>query len=137
MHDLVRRALFSRLVREVGTTYVSQVFGSGLGFVIQLLLQRALGPAEYGILSIAVSVGVFAGVLTDVGISHAMIRFGSKWLAEASGTSRAMAICSAALRLRLGLALLVSIVGYLASGWILSTFYSHAHRLGPPLRLVF
>jgi len=137
MYSLVRRALVSTLMREVGTTYVSQVIGSGLGFVIQLLLQRTLGPAEYGILSIAVSVGVFAGVLTDVGISHAMIRFGSKWLTEAPNTPRAMAFCSAALRLRVGLALVVSAVGYLASGWILSTFYSHAHGLNGPLRLVF
>jgi len=137
MHHLVRRVMVSGLVREVGTTYVGQIIGSGLGFVIQLLLQRALGPAEYGLLSIAVSVGVFAGVLTDVGVSHAMIRFGSKWLIEAPGTSKAMACCSAALRLRIALALLVSVVGYLASSWILSTVYSHAHGLGPPLRLVF
>ena len=80
---------------------------------------------------------MFAGVLTDVGVSHAMIRFGSKWLAEAPGTPKTMAYCSAALRLRLGLALVVSVVGYLASSWILSTFYSHADGLGPPLRLVF
>jgi O-antigen/teichoic acid export membrane protein len=48
-----------------------------------------------------------------------------------------MACCSAALRLRIGLALVVSLVGYLASSWILSTFYSHTDGLGPPLRLVF
>jgi O-antigen/teichoic acid export membrane protein len=48
-----------------------------------------------------------------------------------------MAFCSAALRLRLGLALIVSGVGYLTSGWILSTFYSHAPNLGGPLKLVF
>jgi O-antigen/teichoic acid export membrane protein len=124
-------------VREVGMTYSGQVVGSGLGFVVQLLLQKNLGPADYGILSIAVSVGVFAGVLTDVGISHAMIRFGSKWLAEAPGTPKGMARCAAALRLRLRLALIVSVVGYLASGWILSTFYPHTEGLGTPLWLVF
>lgn len=118
-------------------TYSGQVVGSGLGFVVQLLLQKRLGPAEYGILSIAVSVGVFAGVLTDVGISHAMIRFGSRWLAEAPGTSKAMARCAAALRMRLGLALLVSATGYFSSGWILSTFYPDAEGLGTPLRLIF
>ena len=118
-------------------TYSGQVVGSGLGFVVQLLLQKNLGPADYGILSIAVSVGVFAGVLTDVGISHAMIRFGSKWLAEAPGTPKGMARCAAALRLRLRLALIVSVVGYLASGWILSTFYPHTEGLGTPLWLVF
>ena len=48
-----------------------------------------------------------------------------------------MARCSAALRLRLRLALVVSVVGYLSSGWILSTFYPHAEGLGTPLRLVF
>ena len=118
-------------------TYSGQMVGSGLGFVVQLLLQKTMGPADYGILSIAVSVGVFAGVLTDVGISHAMIRFGSKWLAEAPGTSKGMARCAAALRLRLRLALVVSAVGLLTSGWILATFYPHTEGLGTPLRLVF
>lgn len=137
MHSLIRRGLASSLVREVGMTYSGQMVGSGLGFVVQLLLQKTMGPADYGILSIAVSVGVFAGVLTDVGISHAMIRFGSKWLAEAPGTSKGMARCAAALRLRLRLALVVSAVGLLTSGWILATFYPHTEGLGTPLRLVF
>ncbi|MEQ1572767.1 MAG: oligosaccharide flippase family protein [Vicinamibacterales bacterium] len=137
MRHLIQQALGSSLLREVAITYSGQVVGSGLGFVIQLLLQKQLGPADYGILSIAVSVGVFAAVLTDVGISHAMIRFGSKWLGEAPGTSKAMARCAAALRMRVGLAAVVSVVGYLSSGWILSTFYPHAEGLGTPLRLVF
>lgn len=137
MRDLIRQALGSSLFREVGMTYSGQVVGSGLGFVVQLLLQKHLGPADYGVLSIAVSVGVFAGVLTDVGISHAMIRFGSKWLADAPGTPKAMARCAAALRMRLRLALVVSVIGYVSSGWILSTFYPHTEGLGTPLRLVF
>ena len=71
------------LFREVSITYSGQMVGSGIGFVIQLLLQRTLGPADYGILALAVSVGSLASVLTDVGVSHAMVRFGSKYLAEA------------------------------------------------------
>jgi O-antigen/teichoic acid export membrane protein len=135
--DLARRAARSRLAREVLMTYSGQIVGSGIGFVVQLLLQRELGPAQYGVLSIAVSVGVFAGVLTDVGLSHAMIRFGSKWLADAPGTPAAMARCGAALRLRLVLAVVVSATGYLAAGWILATFYAGTPDLEGPLRWVF
>ncbi|MFN8178431.1 MAG: oligosaccharide flippase family protein [bacterium] len=135
--DLIGRATRSSLVREVGMTYSGQIVGSGIGFVVQLLLQKSLGPAEYGVLAIAVSVGTFAGVLTDIGVSHAMIRFGSKWLADAPGTPKGMARCSAALFIRLRLALVVSVVGYLSAGWILATFYPHTEGLGTPLRLVF
>jgi O-antigen/teichoic acid export membrane protein len=137
IRDLIRRASQSHLAREVLLTYSGQIVGSGIGFVIQLLLQKELGPAAYGVLSIAVSVGTFAGVLTDVGISHAMIRFGSKWLTEAPGTPAAMARCAAALRLRLRLAIVVSLAGYLAAGWILRTFYPGTEGLEAPLRWVF
>lgn len=134
---LVRSAIESRLAREVLMTYSGQILGSGIGFVIQLLLQKELGPADYGILSIAVSVGTFAGVLTDVGLSHAMIRFGSKWLADAPGTPKGMARCAAALRVRLALAAAVSVAGYLAAGWILRTFYAGTPGLEGPLRWIF
>ncbi len=135
--DLIRRASRSSLAREILLTYAGQIVGSGIGFVIQLLLQKQLGPSEYGVLSIAVSVGVFAGVLTDVGISHAMIRFGSHWLKAAPDTSQAISRCAAALRLRLRLAVIVSLIGYLASGWILDTFYAGTEGLETPLRWVF
>jgi len=133
----LRRAAQSGLAREVLMTYSGQIVGSGLGFVVQLLLQRELGPSDYGVLSIAVSIGTFAGVLTDVGLSHAMIRFGSKWLAEAPGTPKAIARCAAALRMRLVLAAVVSVSGYLASGWILDTFYGGSPALERPLRWIF
>lgn len=137
IRDLIRSAMESRLAREVLMTYSGQIMGSGIGFLIQLLLQKKLGPAEYGILSIAVSVGTFAGVLTDVGLSHAMIRFGSKWLADAPGTPKAMARCAAALRMRLALAAAVSLSGYLSAGWILRTFYAATPGLEAPLRWIF
>ena len=137
LEELLHSAMESRLAREVLMTYSGQIVGSGIGFVIQLLLQKQLGPAQYGILSIAVSVGTFAGVLTDVGLSHAMIRFGSRWLADAPGTPKAMARCAASLRIRVALAAVVSLAGYLASGWILRTFYADTPDLAGPLRWIF
>ena len=38
-------------------TYAGTVLGSGIGFVIQLYLQKNLGPEDYDILGLATAVG--------------------------------------------------------------------------------
>ena len=104
------------LVQEVGVTYVGQMAASGTGFLVQLFLQRELGPGDYGILGLATAVGSLAGVATDLGVSHAMVRFGSKYLAE--DPERAMPRFTASLMLRLMLAVVVTMVGYWSATFI-------------------
>src|SRR5262245_61149007 len=113
------------LARQVAVTYSGHIVGSGLGFLVQLLLQRQLAPADYGVLAIAVAVGSFAGVLTDSGISFAMVRLGGVAIARAPESTNGIVRCAAALRLRLGLTVVVSAIGFLSADAILTIFYPH------------
>ncbi len=115
-------------------TYAGQVVASGLGFALQLFLQKQMGPADYGVLGLAVSIGSLSGVLTDLGLSHAMVRFGSKYLSE--DPTRARASFAATLLLRLALNLIVTTVGYL-SAYFLAVQVFEEPELAQPLRLVF
>jgi len=130
----IHRTWESQLFRQVGLTYSAQMIGAGLGLFVQLFLQRALGVADYGILSLAVSVGTLVQVFTDAGVSHAMVRFGSKYLAE--DPSKAGARFVAALLLRLALTVIVSAAGLIASTWIAADLFQKP-ELFQPLILVF
>lgn len=109
--DRLRRALSTPLFREVAVTYSGQLFGSGIGFLIQILLQRKLGAGDYGLLGLAGSVGMLTAVATDLGISHAMVRFASRYLAE-QRADLAMARFAAGFWMRMALAAVVSVVGF-------------------------
>lgn len=122
------------MLREVAVTYSGLVVGSGIGFLIQLFLQRSMGPSEYGVLGLAVATGTLTGVLTDLGLSHAMIRFGSKYLAEAPG--RAMSRFSAVLLWRTVLAVVVSTTGFLTARWLAVEVFDKPELLRP-LRFVY
>lgn len=128
----VRQAAQSRLLREVAMTYSGQLVGSGIGFVIQLLLQRNLGPAQYGVLGIAVSTATLTAVLTDAGLSHAMIRFGSRELAEhRQEPARANAYLLSALLMRLALTAVVSLVGFFTARWVALDLFGEPALEGP------
>jgi O-antigen/teichoic acid export membrane protein len=113
----VRAALASPVFREIAVTYSGQLVGSGIGFLIQILLQRKLGSADYGLLALAGSVGMLTAVVTDLGLSHAMVRFASRDLAEGK-VDRAMAAFAAAFWMRMGLAAVVALVGWATAGLV-------------------
>ena len=116
-------------------TYAGQLAGSGIGFVIQLLLQRQLGPSDYGLLGLATSIGTLTGVMTDLGLSHAMVRFGSRCLSEGNRRGAA-AHFAATLWLRLGLAVIVSLVGF-STAHLVATSLFNKPELGGPLAYTY
>ena len=122
------------LVRDIGVTYAGTVIGSGIGFVIQLYLQKHLGPEDYGILGLATAVGTLAGVFTDLGLSDAMIRFAGKYREDQPDT--AISRCAAALLARLALIVVVGVVGFLAADYIATNLYEKP-ELRTPLAWVF
>ena len=131
----VRRTLSSRVFREVAITYTGQLFGSGIGFLIAVLLQRKLGSADYGLLGLAGSVGMLTVVLTDLGIGHAMVRYGSKYLAEGR-VDLAMPRFAAAFRMQMGLSCVVALVGF-ASASLVAEHLFHKPDLRWPLAFQF
>ena len=117
MYERLRAFLGTKLFREVAITYTGQLLGSGIGFLLQILLQGQLGPDDYGVLGLAGSVGQLTGVLTDIGLSHAMIRFASPHVSEGR-PEQAMTRFAGALLVRFLLACVVAGVGFASASAI-------------------
>jgi O-antigen/teichoic acid export membrane protein len=117
LYERLRAFLGTRLFREVAITYTGQLLGSGIGFLLQILLQGQLGPEDYGVLGLAGSVGQLTGVLTDIGLSHAMIRFGSPHVSEGR-PEQAMTRFAGTLLVRFLLACVVAGVGFASASAI-------------------
>ncbi len=65
-HGPTRNTLFSLITQGAGAVFT---------IVLTLFLVRELGPVEYGVLALAVSVGTLALLISDLGISTSAARF--------------------------------------------------------------
>lgn len=88
--------------RNTFSFLVQQMLSVGFSAALTLFLVRALGPAEFGVLALTVSVGTIALLISDFGISAAAARY----LAE---NTRSRAHVAAVLRTGIGLKVFASI----------------------------
>lgn len=123
------------LFKEFFLTAGAQIMGSGMGFILQIALQNILKTDLYGIYKTATSVMSITTTATDAGLSHAMVRFASKYASEGD-MPKAMARIATALVLRLVLTLVTSLVGYLMVDYLANDVYENP-GLVEPMRWVF
>lgn len=100
------RATGDTIARSTGLAAVSQLSVAAFTAFLTLYLVRVLGPSEYGIFAVAVSVGALALLPSDLGISLSAARF----IAERREEPTAAAdILRDALRLKVVVGLVVSV----------------------------
>lgn len=63
------------IARNTAFSFLTQLTTAALTAVLMLFLVRVLGPAEYGLFALALSVSSIALTASDLGISHATSRF--------------------------------------------------------------
>lgn len=66
MHDL--RSPLRRLAHSAGSLAMLNLASMALAFFIGVLLARRLGPAEYGIYGLAMTIATLAGLITELGL---------------------------------------------------------------------
>ena len=64
----------SRAIAGFGWSFVDNLSGTGINFIVGLILARQLGPEIFGIVGIAMIFVSLSNVLTDGGFSNALIR---------------------------------------------------------------
>ena len=100
------RATGDTIARSTGLAAVSQLSVAAFTAFLTLYLVRVLGPSEYGIFAVALSVGALALLPSDLGISLSAARF----IAERREEPTAAAdILRDALRLKVVVGLVVSV----------------------------
>jgi O-antigen/teichoic acid export membrane protein len=117
--------------RNTGFAFAVKMTGAVFSAVLAIFLIRYLGPAEYGALALAMSVGALVFLPSDLGVAQAAARY----VAEA-GADRGVvaAVISDATRLKLLASGLVSIALALLAGPIANAY--DAPEIAWPLRIV-
>ena len=93
-----------RIISNAFFLVCSDVVIRGAGAVAGLLVARQIGATQYGALALAVTIGVFASYLTDLGLTDTFIREGSRSGADVGGLLRSV------LTLRLALAVAATLL---------------------------
>lgn len=120
-------------IQDVAVSMVPQGVSLVTGFASAILLTRGLGPSGFGQYELVLSVVGIAFSLSDLGIGQTSIRYASRAVAKGD-TQQQCAILRWAFRLRLVLAIVISVVLFLISP-ILSTQIWHIDGLTGVLRL--
>jgi O-antigen/teichoic acid export membrane protein len=117
--------------RNVGFAFAVKMVGAVCTAALTIFLARYLGPDEYGIFALAMSVGALVALPSDLGIAQSAARF----VAEAIGQKGAMAaIISDAVRVKLLASTVVSLALIALAGPIADAY--DAPDLEWPLRVV-
>ena len=104
-------------------SFLTQFSTAGFTAVLTLYLVRALGPREFGVFTLAVSVGALVYLPSDFGISGSASRF----IAERRGDDSAIAaLLSDALRLKLAISTSLSVLMIALAGPIADAYGEHS-----------
>ncbi len=115
-----------RLLRTTSFLMAARIFGTGLGFLIQLALVRLLTSADYGIYVVAMSLAAVLSILCAFGFPSITARFVSLY-AEQGDRSNLAGFIDAAQRHALALSIFVTGLG--AALIFLGGFVPHAYQM--------
>lgn len=124
----------SRIAKDSAIVLTGNVLSAGLGFVATVLIIRALGPAEFGLFSVALAVMGIAAQFSDFGISHGLVRFASLYLQK--DKLKADLMFKVSLKVRLIMAAMVFLVGFLVSEALATQLFGEPDLIFP-LKLAF
>lgn len=123
-------------MREVarGTmlAFVLKVAGSGLAFAFNVAIARMLGAEGAGLYFLALSVTAIGSIIGSVGLDNALLRFTATHATQGEW-GKVKGVHALGMRLAIGVSALLSILGFIAAGWI-ATWLFHKPELTAPLR---
>jgi O-antigen/teichoic acid export membrane protein len=103
----------SKIGTDSAIVIIGNILGAALGFIATILITRTLGPAQFGIFSVALAVMGIASQISDFGVSTGSVRFTSLYLK--TNIQKANLIFKVSLKLKLIIGTIVFIIGFFAS----------------------
>ena len=103
----------SKIGKDSAIVLTGNILGAGLGSIATILITRTLGPAQFGLFSVALAVMMIASQFSDFGIGTGLVRFASSYLKD--DNQKANLMFKVSLKLKLIIATLVFLIGFFAS----------------------
>ena len=77
--------LLKTVVTGTGLALGIRVLGVGLGYALEIILARLLGPGDYGVYSLVIAWITLAALFAPLGLHHAVVRFIPEYIAQEDG----------------------------------------------------
>lgn len=126
--------LKSKIARDSVIVLSGNVISAGLGFFATVLITRTLGPAQFGLFSVALAVMMATSQFSDFGISTGLVRFSSLYLQ--TDKLKANLMFKVSLKIRLIIAPIIFLIGFLVSGALANQVFGKPDLIFP-LKLAF
>ena len=75
LEKIKQPGLIASFIKKAGIAFVIQVMGAGLGYLLQVFLARVMGHGEYGFYTYILAWASIAGVICNLGMPVAVLRF--------------------------------------------------------------
>jgi O-antigen/teichoic acid export membrane protein len=75
IHKIQQPGLIASLIKKAGITFVIQILGVGLGYLLQVFLARVMGAEEYGLYTYIFAWATICALICNLGIPVAVLRF--------------------------------------------------------------
>lgn len=112
--------LQNKLLKESLWALLAKLFAAGMGFFLFIFVPRLLGPKDYGIFALTMSILTFFMLFADLGISSSSSKFIAQYIKKDKFQVRN--IIKEVLLLRVLTLVVVFIVGYFSINFITETF---------------
>jgi O-antigen/teichoic acid export membrane protein len=132
--EKVKKILLTATLRDSSLTMFGTTVNGLLGAVFYILVARYLGPAQFGLFSIATLVLNMVADIGDLGTNTGLVRFVSAH--RVNDPERANRFLKLGFKIKLVAALIVGSIGLLLSSWI-AVFLFKKPELTPLLRIAF
>ncbi|HHH42769.1 MAG TPA: hypothetical protein ENK49_01405, partial [Gammaproteobacteria bacterium] len=119
---------------QTATIFTGRMFAAILGFIVSLLVARLLGPVDFGLFSLFLTLLIVGANVLGEGFTPAIVHFYNRYAPQS--ISRANAVLSSALAWRLLLSVPVGIAGWAAGNWIAEAGFSEP-AYGLPIGMGF
>jgi O-antigen/teichoic acid export membrane protein len=130
----IKEAITHKITADFIVLFAGRLTASGIGFFIGIIVARSLGPAEFGLYSIAMVIFQISVVIAEMGIGMSIVRFVP--LYRKKDPQRAEYYLMVGFWLLLGLAVSVTVIGLSLSKTIALGIYGKS-RFIDPVRLGF
>ncbi|HIH26255.1 flippase [Candidatus Woesearchaeota archaeon] len=132
MKDETDKAL-KDIAKGAGFAFAGIMISKVLGYSYRLIIAR-LGPEDYGILSIALAIFNFLGIIAVLGMPQAIQRYVS-FYKERKQESKILGIVRYCLRLTFSFGVIIALILFILSDWIAVSIF-HEQKLSLLIKII-
>lgn len=100
-----------------------------LGLLFYIVIARALGPASYGILAVAIAVITLLADVADFGVDTALLNFVSKYRHQEQ--NKTLKFIKLGLEIKILVWLVILLLGWFLTPWVASSLFLKPQLVGP------